>query len=57
MTDEQFAEMYAMGLFNQEETSKAWSTEKPERRTWQSLTKKERNRYRTLADTILEEIQ
>lgn len=56
MTEEQFAELYAMNLFNQEEVTKMLEPEY-ERRCWHLITKKERNKYRKLADEILEEIQ
>lgn len=55
MTEEQYAESYAMSLFNQEEQQRGRVD--PHRRTWQELTKKQRNDYRKLADKILEEIK
>lgn len=59
MNDEQFAEMYAMNLFNQDETAGLWAnvSDPPTKRTWHGITKKERNRYRRIADDILEEIK
>lgn len=57
MTEEQYAESYAMNLFNQEEQQRARTDPDSERRIWQELTKKQRNDYRKLADKLLEEIK
>lgn len=54
MTPEQFAEMYAINLYNQDQLVKVAVGGK--RVPWHELTKKERNKWRDVADNILEEI-
>lgn len=57
MTKEQFTELYAMNLFSQDQTATLWAqaSDPPPRKTWQAITKKERNKYRDLADDMIEE--
>lgn len=57
MTPEQYAELYAIGLFNQEQAKLAWNNDQPQhlKKCWHDLTKKERNKWRTLADDLIEE--
>lgn len=53
MTYEQYLELYAMNLFSQEEARTMLTSNT--RRVWHELPKKERNRFRGIADKMLEE--
>lgn len=55
MTPTQFAELYAMNLFNQEQIQLARDGEQTQ--TWAELTKKERDAYRRTAKKLLGEVE
>lgn len=55
MTPSQFAELYAINLFNQEQARLA--RDDPDRSTWDELSKKQRDAYRRTANKILEEVR